>query len=150
MKVILSKDVKDLGKAGDLVSVKNGYARNFLFPRKLAMEATETKVKEFKHLQKVAEAKRKAAVSERQALVEKLTGLNLKFIGQAGETDKLFGSITNMDISDQLEKEGYSVDKKDIVLEDQIKMLGQHKALVKLGEGLEAELTITVERENLQ
>ncbi len=147
MKVILSKDVKDLGKAGELVNVKNGYARNFLFPRNLAMEATEHKVKEFQHLQKVAEAKKKAALGERQTLVEKLSGLNIKFIGQAGETDKLFGSITNKDISDRLEKEGYSVDKKDIVIEEQIKMLGQHKATVKLGEGLEADLTITVERE---
>ena len=146
MKVILQKDVKDLGKVGDLVNVSKGYARNFLFPRLLAAEATERRVDELTHLKKIAEAKKKKAVGERKALLEKISKVNVSFSRAAGESDKLFGSITTMEISGALEKLGFSIDRRDIVLEDQIKVLGQHKAKVKLGEGLDAELTITVDR----
>jgi large subunit ribosomal protein L9 len=146
MKVILQKDVKNLGKVGDLVNVKDGYARNFLFPRKLASEATEKRMKEWQHLQKVAEVRKKKAVADREALVGKLQGLTLTFKQEAGTGDKLFGSITAMDISDELEKQGHSVDRRDIHIEEAIKVLGQHKAQVKLGEKIQAELTIVVER----
>ena len=146
MKVILQKDVKNLGKVGELVSVKDGYARNFLFPRKLASEATEKRMKEWQHLQKVAEVRKKKAVSEREQLVQKLQGQTLKFKQEAGTGDKLFGSITAMDISNQLEKLGFLVDRRDIHMDEAIKVLGQHKAHVRLGEKIEAELTIVVER----
>ena len=112
MKVILQSDVRDLGKAGDMVHVKAGFARNFLFPRKLALEATEGKVKEFEHLQRLAEAKRRKAVAARKELVSKLQGLTVAFQATAGETDKLFGSITTKDISDKLDSLGFSIDKK--------------------------------------
>ena len=147
MKVILKKDVKDLGKVGDLVDVANGYARNFLFPRMLAAEATEKRVKEMKHLQSMAEAKKKKVQLERKELLDKLNGVSASFKMPAGETDKLFGSVTNIDISNALEKQGFSIDRRDIHLEEPIKMLGQHKALVKLGEGLETEITVSIERE---
>lgn len=146
MKVILQKDVKNLGKVGDLVSVSNGFARNYLFPRRMALEATEKRVNEFNHLKNVAEVKKKKAIVERQALIQKLQGVNLTIKASAGETDKLFGAVTNHDISNELEKAGFSIDRRDIVLEEPIKMLGQHKAVVRLGEGLEAELTVAVER----
>ncbi len=146
MKVILQDDVKDLGKVGDLVNVSNGYARNFLFPRKLAMEATEKKVAEWKHLQQVAEAKKKKAQSKRKELIEKLSGVTLTFQVEAGETEKIFGSVTHFDVSNELEQQGFSVDKRDIVIAEQIKVLGQHKATVNLGEGLETEITLVVER----
>ncbi|MCB0408066.1 MAG: 50S ribosomal protein L9 [Bdellovibrionales bacterium] len=146
MKVILQEDVKDLGKVGDLVSVSGGYARNFLFPRKLATEATEKRMAEWNHLQQVAEAKKKKAVTKRKELIEKLSGMTLTFKVEAGETEKIFGSVTNFDVSNELENQGYMVDKRDIVIEEQIKVLGQHKALIKLGEGLETELTLVVEK----
>jgi len=146
MKVILQRDVKNLGKVGDLVNVSNGFARNYLFPRRMALEATEKRVNEFKHLKAVAEVKKKKAVSERQELIKKLQGVNLTIKASAGETDKLFGAVTNNDLSNELEKHGFSIDRRDIVLEEPIKMLGQHKATVRLGEGLEAELTVAVER----
>lgn len=146
MKVILQKDVKNLGKVGDLVSVSTGFARNFLFPRRMATEATEKRVNEFNHLKKVAEIKKKKVVAERQELVNKLKGVNLVIKGSAGETDKLFGSITNHDISNELEKQGFSIDRRDIHLEEPIRMLGQHKATVKLGEGIETEIAVSVER----
>jgi large subunit ribosomal protein L9 len=146
MKVILQKDVKNLGKVGELVNVASGFARNYLFPRRMALEATEKRVNEFNHLKAVAEIKKKKAIGERQALIKKLQGLNIVIKASAGETDKLFGAVTNNDLSNELEKQGFSIDRRDIVLEEPIKMLGQHKAVVRLGEGLEAELTIAVER----
>lgn len=148
MKVILKQDIKDLGKVGELVSVTAGYARNFLFPRKMAAEATEKRVKEFKHWQRMAESRMKKAIEERRGVLEKIAGLQLVFKLNAGEEDKLFGSVTNKDISDELEKQGYMVDKRDIQLPDAIKVLGQHKAVINMGDGLEQEVTITVERLN--
>lgn len=146
MKVILSKDVKDVGKVGELVNVSEGFARNFLFPRKLAAEATEKRVKEWEHLKRVADAKKKKAVAERQAVLAKITGTTVTFKVAAGENDKLFGTVTTSDISKELEKAGHSVDRRDIHLEEPIKVLGQHKALVRMGEGLEAKILIAVER----
>jgi large subunit ribosomal protein L9 len=146
MKVLLQKDVKNLGKVGDLVNVSTGYARNYLFPRQMALTATETKVKEFAHIKKIAEAKKKKAVGERQELVKKISGLSVVIKATAGENEKLFGAVTNNDLSNELEKMGYSIDRRDIHIEEPIRMLGQHKATVKLGEGAEAELSIAVER----
>jgi large subunit ribosomal protein L9 len=148
MKVILKQDVKDLGKVGEMVSVASGYARNFLFPRKLAAEATEKRVKEFEHWKRVADSRQKKAQAERKSMLEKIAGLQLVFKLNAGEEDKLFGSVTNKDISDELEKQGHVVDKRDIILPEPIKVLGQHKAIIKLGEGLEQEIIVTVERLN--
>jgi large subunit ribosomal protein L9 len=147
MKVILQKDVKDLGKVGEMVNVKEGYARNFLFPRQLAQVATEKKVVEYAHLQKVAEIKKKKALVGRQEVIKKLQGLTLNFrLEAATDSEKLFGSVTTKEISKELEKNGYLVDRRDIHLEEQIKLLGQHKASVKMGDGLEAEITIVVEK----
>jgi large subunit ribosomal protein L9 len=146
MKVILTQDVKDVGKVGDLVNVSEGFARNFLFPRKMAAEATEKRVKEWNHLKSVAEAKKKKAQAERKAVLDKINGLTLKFKMAAGETDKLFGTVTTTEISKELQKAGFSVDRRDIHLEEPIKVLGQHKAAVKYGEGLEASIMISVER----
>jgi large subunit ribosomal protein L9 len=146
MKVILQKDVKDVGKVGDLVNVSEGFARNFLFPRKMASEATENRVKEYEHLKRVADAKKKKVVSERKELLNKISGVAVKFKMAAAESDKIFGSVTTSDVSKELEKMGYSVDRRDIHIEDQIKILGNHKATVKLGDGLEATIQIAVER----
>ncbi len=146
MKVILQKDVKDVGKVGELVNVSEGFARNFLFPRKLAAEATEKRVTEWNHLNRVAETKKKKAVAERQAMLNKINGVAVKFKMAAAETDKIFGSVTTTDVSKELEKLGYSVDRRDIHFDEQIKVLGNHKATVKLGDGLEATIQISVDR----
>lgn len=146
MKVILQKDVKNLGKVGELVNVADGYARNFLFPRKLAQEATEKRVNEWEHLKRVAEIHKKKAHAEREALLAKMKGLSVTFKAAAGDSDKLFGTITTTEISRELEKMGFSVDRRDIHLEEPIKILGQHKATIKLGEGLHGEIQVTVER----
>ena len=146
MKVILKNDVKNLGKVGDLVAVAAGYARNFLFPRNLAVEATEKRMKELTHLQKMGEAKKKKALTARKEVLEKMKGVTLTFKVNAGETDKLFGTITNGDIALELEKLGHLVDKRDVQLEEPIRLLGQHKASVRFGEGLDTEIKISVER----
>lgn len=146
MKVILQKDVKDVGRVGELVNVSEGFARNFLFPRKLAAEATEKRVKEYEHLKRVAETKKKKALAERQELLNKINGTTVTFKLAAGDTDKLFGTVTPNDISKELQKAGYSIDRRDIHLEEPIKVLGQHKAVVRYAEGLEAKIQISVER----
>jgi large subunit ribosomal protein L9 len=146
MKVILQKDVKEVGKTGEIVTVSAGFARNFLFPRKLAAEATETKVKEYDHLKRVAEAKMKKAVAERQAILAKINGTSLSFKVAAGDSDKLFGTITTAEISKELEKAGHHVDRRDIHLGEHIKQLGTHKAVIKMGDGLEASIQVVVER----
>jgi large subunit ribosomal protein L9 len=146
MKVILQKDVKDLGKVGDLVNVSEGFARNLLFPRKLALEATEKRENEYNHLKRVAESKKKKALTERQATLNKIKGTTVGFKLNAGENDKLFGTVTTSDISKGLEKLGFSVDKKDIHLEEPIKVLGTHKATIRYAEGLEAAIQVAVER----
>jgi len=145
MKVVLQKDVKNVGKAGDLVNVKNGFARNFLFPRNLAVEATESRVSQWMHIKKVAEIKKKKALAERKATIEKIKGITLTFQRVAGESDKIFGTITPHDVSVALEAKGLSVDRRDIECEG-IKLLGQHKAVVDLGDGLSAEIAISVEK----
>jgi large subunit ribosomal protein L9 len=146
MKVILQKDVKDLGKVGDLVNVSEGFARNLLFPRKLALEATESRENEYNHLKRVAESKKKKAMGERQAMLNKIKGTTVSFKLNAGDNDKLFGTVTTTDISKGLEKLGFSVDRKDIHLEEPIKVLGTHKAVIKYGEGVEAPIQVAVER----
>lgn len=145
MQVILQKDVKNVGKVGELVRVAQGFARNFLFPRKLAVEATEKRIHELEHLKKIGESKKKKATVERKEVLSKINGITLVFKVQAGEGDKLYGSITPTDISNELEKVGHMIDRKDILLEEAIKVLGQHKATIKVGES-EATLTLSVER----
>jgi len=146
MKVILQKDVKEVGKVGELVNVSEGFARNFLFPRKLAVEATEKRVSEWEHLKRVAESKKKKAVAERQEVLNKINGVSVKFKMATAESDKIFGSVTTLDVSRELEKMGYSVDRRDIHFEEQIKVLGTHKATIRMGEGLEATIQISVDR----
>lgn len=146
MKVILQKDVKNVGKVGEMLNVRSGFARNFLFPRRLAVEASEERIAELAHLKRVAEIQQKKARKEREDLLGKMKGITLSFKVAAGETDKLFGSVTTGDISDGLEKLGFSVDRRDISLVEPIKMLGQYQAKVKMGEGLEAEILVNVER----
>jgi large subunit ribosomal protein L9 len=147
MKVILSQDVRSLGKVGDLVKVSDGYARNFLIPRRLAMMATEKRVKEFKHLQGVADAKKKKAVAGAKKIADKMAGHTVTIKAQAGENDKLFGSVTNNDIAIELGKGGFKVERRDIHIEEPIKVLGQYRVKVKITTGVEAEVKVNVERE---
>ncbi len=147
MTLILQKDVKNLGKVGDQVRVKPGYGRNYLLPQGLAAISSKAKVKEFEHLKRVSDFRKTEAMKVREVLLSKLAGINLQYSVQAGEDEKLYGSITPNDIVKTLEAEHkISVDKKDIVLDEPIKILGQHKVLVDLKDGLSTEISISVER----
>ena len=147
MKVILQEDVRNVGKVGDVVKVADGFARNFLLPRRLAVEATEKRVKEWTHLNKVAEQKKKKAVGKRKEILEKVARETVTFKVETAEgSDKLFGAVTNADIAEELAKMGYNIDRKEIHLEAPLKILGQHKAKVKLGEGIETDIKISVEK----
>lgn len=147
MKVILQNDVRDLGKVGEIVNVATGYARNFLFPRQLAAPATAKRVKEVEHYTKVAEAKRAKVQAAKEEMLKSINGTTVDFTRSAGEEDKLFGSVTTACIAEALKEKGFEVDKRDLSLEEAIKVLGQHKAIYKVGEGLQAEIKVNVERE---
>lgn len=146
MKVVLQKDVKNVGKVGDVVNVALGYARNFLFPRKLAVIAAEKNVKAWEHLKKIAAQKKKKAVAERKAQLDKLAGVTVTFKMASSDKEKIFGSVTAHDISTELEKKGFMIDRRDLQMEP-IKTLGQHKVTVNFGQDLTAELAVVVEKE---
>lgn len=147
MEVILREDVKDLGKAGTLVKVKPGYARNFLLPRGLAYEATEGNKRRIQGEQKARGAKAAAEKAEAAALGAKLSAAHLKIKAKAGEGDRLFGSITTADLADGLERAGLTIDKRKIVLDHPIKTLGFHAVSVRLHHEVAAEFKVTVEPE---
>ena len=144
MEVILQKDVKNLGKTGDRVRVKAGYARNHLIPKKWALVLDESNLKALKHKKKVIEAKKKKAIEERKALLEKLSAVEIQFEMQAQNEGRLFGSITAVDLSAELEKQNFTVDKRDLILEEPIKVLGEHKVKVKLDDQLQTEIKVNV------
>ncbi len=132
MQVILKEDVANLGKTGDVVNVKDGYGRNFLLPKKKAILAAPNNIKQLEHQKKVVEALQLKRKKQAEALSEKLAGLSLTIQRDAGEEDKLFGSVTTKDISEALRGEGYIVDRHDLVLEAPIKQLGIFDVPVKL------------------
>ena len=146
MQVILQKDVKDLGKVGDVVNVSQGYARNFLFPNKMAAQSSEKNVKDWAHHKQVADMKLKKVASDRKEFAEKVNGQTVNFKMAASEADVLFGSVTAIDVSKELGKAGFEVDKRDINLEA-IKTLGQFKAKINFGSDVTAEVTVSVERD---
>ena len=148
MKVILIQDVGNLGKIGDSVNVKNGYARNFLIPKKLALFANNQNMKSIESMIKQQEMKNAKERSNLESLAKVIDKVTLKFELKAGEEGKLFGSVTSQMISDELAKQDLTVDKKEIILEDPIKELGKHKVDVSLGENLSASIQIKVTEES--
>lgn len=144
IELILRTDVPDLGKAGQLVRVKPGYARNFLLPRGLAFEATEGNRKRIDAEAKARDAHAAHERSEAQAQAEKLGATTLSFTAKAGEDGKLFGSITSGDIAQELAGKGFAIDKRKIELEHPLKHLGFHAVPVRLTHDVHAELKINV------
>ena len=147
MKVILLKTNDNLGEIGEIVNVKSGYARNFLIPNKIASIATKENIAYYTkwiESQKIKEAKSRENL---QLLAKQLDKMTLKFSLKAGENDKLFGSVTSQMISEEIEKLGYSVDKKEIILEDSLKEIGNHFVHVNLGEDLKPKIKIKIKAE---
>ena len=148
MKIILIQDVENLGKIGDSVNVKPGYARNFLIPHKLALSATEQNMKSIESRLQQQELKNAKERNNLESLSKVLDKITLKFDLKAGEGGKLFGSVTSQMISDELSNQGLNVSKKEIILEDSIKELGSHKVKISLGEDLSATIKVKVNSES--
>jgi len=144
IEVILREDVKSLGKAGELVRVRPGYARNFLLPKGLAYEASEGNKKRIAAETRARSARSDADRSEAQAFAAKLAAVTVTLRGKAGEEGKLFGSITAQDVADGLAKENLTVDRRRIELEHPIKMLGFHSVAVRLHPEVHAEVRVQV------
>ena len=144
MKVILKADVDRLGKVGDVVTVAPGYARNFLLPREMATSATDRNLALIEvEKKRYAKAQAKKRV-EAQELADKLAALSLTIAQQSGENDRLFGTVTTMDVAAALAKEGFAVDKRQISIEDPIKSLGIYTVPVKLHAEVTANLKVWV------
>jgi len=144
MEVILRENVKDLGKAGQLVRVKPGYARNFLLPKGLAYEATEGNKRRIEGEQKARDAKDTAERDEARRQAQALAGLTVTLTGKAGEEGKLFGSITAQDIADALAAQGQQVDRRKLELDQPIKTLGFHTIPLRLHPEVQAEVRVQV------
>ena len=144
MKVILIQDVQNLGSIGDIIEVKDGFARNYLFPKKLAMPATQANTRQVEEIKlKKAQALAREK-KEAEALKEKLSLISCTLTVEAGEDDKLFGSVTSEDIAKAFEEEGILLDKKKIMLEEPIKRLGVYHVPVKLHPEVTAEVKVWV------
>jgi large subunit ribosomal protein L9 len=144
MEVILREDVSNLGKSGELVKVKPGYARNYLLPRGLAYEATEGNKKRILAEAKARMTRQAAEKTEAEAFASKLNALAIRIAAKAGEENRLFGSITAQDIADALAQAGQPVDKRKIELEHPIKTLGFHAVPVRVHHEVQAEIKLTV------
>jgi large subunit ribosomal protein L9 len=144
MELILREDVKSLGKAGEMVRVKPGYARNYLLPQGLAYEATEGNKKRIAAETKARTSRQEAERNEAQRAAAALGQVALTLTGKAGEEGKLFGSITTQDLADALARQGHQIDKRRIELDHPIKTLGHHTVAVRLHPEVHAEVHVSV------
>jgi large subunit ribosomal protein L9 len=144
MKVILQTNVEGVGSLGDLLDVRDGYARNFLIPRGKALEANTRNVKALEHTKRVLAEKAKKQKEEVEGLAKKISAVSLTMSAQVGKDDKLFGSVTVKDIAEALSEKGFEVDRRKIHLAQPIKELGTFTAFVKLHHQVTASVAVTV------
>ena len=145
MQVILIQDVDNLGGANELVAVKNGYARNYLIPKKLAIEASPSNLKQMQEKLKVKKKKEDKMLAEINLVIAKLQEGPLKLGAKTGTSGKIFGSVTSLKISRAIrEQKGYEIDRKKISIADEVKELGQYKATIDFGNGKSTELDFEV------
>jgi large subunit ribosomal protein L9 len=144
MKVILTKDLENLGKAGAMVEVKPGYGRNYLLPRQLAVPATEKNVRQLDHQKSGIMARAAKEKQNMTAMAQKLSAIEVKFTRKTGAENKLFGSVTSKDIHEQLTGQGYEIDRKQIHLPEPLKELGTHEVPVKLHAEITAKVRVTI------
>jgi large subunit ribosomal protein L9 len=150
MKVILKQDYDKLGKTGDTVSVKDGYAMNFLIPNHIAMKATSSNLKVLEELKKQKESKLKKEIAEAEKLAAELEKLTLEIKANAGEDEKIFGSVTQQIISEALTQKGFNVDKKHVLLEEPIKKLGIFTVEIKLHNNVKTTIKVWVIKDQAQ
>ncbi|MDI6801343.1 MAG: 50S ribosomal protein L9 [Thermodesulfovibrionales bacterium] len=144
MQIILREDIKSLGRMGDMVNVKEGYARNFLIPKGLAIEANPKNLKALEHeKRKIQELAKKVKLSA-DGLASRISAMTITIKAKAGEEERLFGSVTAMDIADALKKEGLDIDKRKIYIGEPIKRLGDHIVNIKIHQDVTTDLKIKV------
>ena len=144
MQVILKEDVHNLGKAGDLVNVKPGFGRNFLIPTGKAIIATAGNVKQIEHHKKQIAAKNAQLAKDAQSMADQLAAIEVQIERQAGDEDKLFGSVTGRDIEEALKDKGVTIDHRKLVLGEPIKTIGYHTVEIKLGNSVTGKIKVVV------
>src|SRR5262249_49638025 len=147
MQIILQEDVEKLGHRGDVVTVKPGYARNFLLPRKLGIEATTGNMKALERIRTALAKKTATELEAAQKQAQLLNGAALKFTRKTGENDQMFGSATTADIAEGLEAQGFKIDKRQLQLPEPIKVIGEREVTVKVFRDVTASVKVTVGKE---
>jgi len=150
VEVYLKHDIEKLGKAGDKVTVKNGYARNFLIPRDLAMVVTKGSVKVLQSAEQQVAARKKRELKDAQSIAERIASIECRFRRQSGEEDKIFGSVTARDIASVIKENGLDIDSRKVQLERPIRSLGIHTVSIRLHQDVIAELKVWVEKEEAE
>ncbi|MEA2040457.1 MAG: 50S ribosomal protein L9 [Thermodesulfobacteriota bacterium] len=150
MEIILRQDVDELGLEGDIVNVAKGYARNYLIPKDIALEAVPQNIKLLETLKKKIEVRRLKAKEQAEKVKQGIEEMVITFSQKVGEEDKLFGSVTTMDIASQLEKQGITIDRKKIVLEKPIKSLGEFEIPIRIYPDVTGLLKVVVQPEKKQ
>ena len=146
MKVILQKDVPHLGTIGDLVKVKDGYGRNFLLPRGLAVLADESNTRQLNHQKRLAQTLAAKQLAAAEAAAKTIESTPVAFKLEAGEDDKLFGSVTSRDIAEALAAKGVDVDRRKMTIEGALKEIGSFDVPVELGSGVTASIRVLIEK----
>ena len=144
MEVILKEDILNLGKMGEVVRVRDGYARNYLLPRGLVLMANKKNLQGFEHQKRVIAAQRERVVKQAQGLSEQLAAASLVIAVKTGEEGKLFGSVTNMDIEKALKAKGFDIERRKIHLDEPIKNLGDYEVPIRLAADVTATVKVTV------
>lgn len=147
MKIILKKDVENLGRVGDVVEVKDGYGRNYLIPQGMGIQATRSNMKVVDELKRNEAKKAKKAQTEAEKLAAELSRIELTYTAKVGEDDKLYGAVTNQVIAELLKEKDVQIDRHQIVLEEPIKELGMFEVPVKAGAGVKAQIKLWVIKE---
>jgi large subunit ribosomal protein L9 len=144
MKIILKENIEKLGDKNEIVNVKDGYARNYLFPKNLALKATKSNVNVIKELDRVKEKKEKSVIRTAQKLADKLKNISITVSTEAGEDEKIFGSVTTQQIAELLDEKGFKIDKHQIIIETPIKNLGVFNISIKIHKEITAEVKLWV------
>lgn len=147
LEIILKQEVRKLGDKGDLVRVANGYARNFLFPKEMAMSATAANRKQIDEMKASADREAARLQGDAQKLGELLRKVKIDITARAGESDQLFGSVTSRDIAAYLAEQGYTIDRHKIIIKTPIRMVGEHTVAIHLHRDVEIPLTVKVRAE---
>ncbi len=144
MQLILREDVHNLGKSGDVVTVKPGYGRNYLIPQKLAVLATANSIRQIEHEKKKIAAHNATLLKDAQSIADKLAAIEIQIERQAGEGDRLFGSVNSRDVTQALQEKGITVDHRKVQLPEPLKSVGYHTVEIKLGQSVVGKIKVVI------